>query len=89
MAQLTRHTFIKKTSAGAATLGAAAAVPGLASAHTIPGAHPATAAARLQGPLVAHVRNAATGEVALLVGTREIIVHDHDLVKRLIKAAQA
>ncbi|GAC1437036.1 MAG: hypothetical protein NVSMB65_11200 [Chloroflexota bacterium] len=90
MAKLTRRGFIRKTSAGAATLGALAAVPGLVDSVQ---AAPQSSAEALtpggpHGPLVAHVRNVTTGEIALLVGTREIIVRDHDLVRRLVKAAQ-
>ncbi|HVS48140.1 MAG TPA: hypothetical protein VHJ99_04485 [Candidatus Dormibacteraeota bacterium] len=38
--------------------------------------------------MVAHVRNVTTGEVALLVGTREIIYRDPALVARLVGAAR-
>ncbi len=86
MADLTRGGFIKKTSAGAATLGALAVAPGLVTAaQAAPEAHAASASSE---SLVAHVRNVATGEIALLVGTREIVIHDHALVRRLIKAAR-
>jgi hypothetical protein len=38
-------------------------------------------------PIIAHVSNVATGEVVLLVGSREIIFRDPQLVARLMKAA--
>ena len=38
-------------------------------------------------PIVAHVRDARTGEVDLFVGTRHIRVHDTDLAARLARAA--
>jgi hypothetical protein len=38
--------------------------------------------------MIAHVSNIATGEVALLVGAREIIFHDPEFVARLMKAAR-
>lgn len=38
--------------------------------------------------LIAHVRNAAKGEVALMVGTREVVVRDTELVGRLVAAAR-
>jgi len=44
-------------------------------------------AAAFSGPMIAHVSDVATGEVALLVGAREIIFHDPQLVARLMKAA--
>ena len=88
MAKLTRRGFIKKTSVGAATLGALVAVPGLAEVDATPEAHAAGRPAGPHEPLLAHVRNRASGEIALLVGTREVVIHDRELVMRLVKAAQ-
>jgi hypothetical protein len=89
MAKLTRRDLIKQTSAGAAALGALAAVPGLAGAQGAPEAHAAgPAVADGNGPVVAYLRDVAAGEIGLLVGTREIIVRDRELVQRLLKAAQ-
>jgi hypothetical protein len=89
MAKLTRRDLIKQTSAGAAALGALAALPGLAGAQGVPEAHAAgLAVADRTGPLVAYLRDMAKGEIGLLVGTREIIVRDRELVERLLKAAQ-
>jgi hypothetical protein len=39
-------------------------------------------------PLVAHVSNLATGELSIMSGTKEIILHDADLVMRLLKAVR-
>ncbi len=87
MAKLTRRGFIGQTTAGAATMGVLAAVPGL---EALPQRAPAAATERstrsLSGPLVAHVRNLATGEVSIMTGTREVIFRDTDLVMRLLKA---
>lgn len=88
MAKLTRSGFIKKTSAGAATIGALAAAPSLTAAHAASEALAPDHTAALREPMLAHVRNAASGEIAILVGTREVIVHDRELVKRLAKAAR-
>lgn len=85
MAKLTRRDVIKKTSAGAAALGALAVVPGLTTAQAATPEHATTAG---HEPLIAYVRDRARGEVALLVGTREIITHDPELVRRLLKAAR-
>jgi hypothetical protein len=89
MAMLTRRGFIQKTSLGAATVGALITVPGLA--H-VPEAFAApdskVSPGKLSGSLVAHVRNVSTGEIALMVGTREIVYHDRALVARLVKAAR-
>ncbi len=89
MAKLTRRGFITRTSAGMATIGALATVPGLAGAQAAPAAQEQdhTAAAQ-QEPLVAHVRNSVTGEIAVFVGTREVIMHDRALVRRLMRAAR-
>jgi len=84
MAKLTRRGFVKKSSVGAATLGALVAVPRLAEVEAAPQAH----VAGHHEPLLAHVRDRATGEIALLVGTREVVIHDRELVMRLVKAAQ-
>ena len=40
------------------------------------------------GPVVAHVRDAATGELGILNGTREVVVRDPRLVTRLLQAAR-
>jgi hypothetical protein len=89
MAKLTRRDLIKQTSAGAAALGALAALPGLVGAQDAPEAHAAgPAVADRNGPLVAYLRDVAGGEIGLLVGTREIIVRDRELVQRLLRAAQ-
>lgn len=89
MANLTRGRFLKQgsaTVAGVAAAGVLAGAPHL-TAHAAPalsvGERPA-----VQGPLVAHVRDIASGEVALMVGAREVVVHDHELVARLLKAAR-
>jgi hypothetical protein len=38
--------------------------------------------------MVAYVRDASRGEIALMVGDREVSYHDSEMVARLIKAAQ-
>jgi len=91
MAEVTRRGFIKKTSVGAVALGTMATVPGMGmtAAHAAAG-HPATdlTAAELREPLVAHVRNVASGEIAVMVGEREVIIQDRELAARLARAAR-
>jgi hypothetical protein len=91
MAKLTRRGFIKQTSVSVATIGVLAAAPLVA----IPDATDVvatdfaaeeTSVAELSGPLVAHVRDLATGEISLMSGTQEIIYRDPELVMRLIRA---
>ena len=38
--------------------------------------------------MVAHVQDASTGDVLLIVGTTEITFHDPELVARLLKGAR-
>jgi hypothetical protein len=89
MTDLTRRSFLKQTSVGAATLGLLSSLPALAA---IPDSPPATKpeapAAAFNGPMIAHVSDLATGEIALLVGAREIVFHDPQLVARLMKVAR-
>ena len=81
MPDSTRRNFLIATGAGAAAVGVASALPGSADgkpAHTLPSE---------AQPLVAHVSDPHSGHVSLLVGEREVTVHDPDLVARLARAA--
>jgi hypothetical protein len=40
------------------------------------------------GPILAHVRNAATGEIAVFFGEREVVIHDRAVAQRLLMAAK-
>lgn len=100
MDTLTRRRFLGWTSAGAVGAGLVAIVPRLtsragtppsASAPEMLGAQGATGPGARQPlaltePVVAYVHN-ATGDVSLMVGTREVALHDPDLVARLIGGA--
>ena len=86
----TRRWFLAQTSLGA---GAAAVV-----ATAAPRLGPIVAAAPpaepdapptglpLDQPLVVHLRDAATAELAVMVGTQEIVYRDPEIVARLLKA---
>jgi hypothetical protein len=88
MTDLNRRSFLKQTSIGAATLGLLSSLPALAVISESPqDTTTKVAATALSGPLIAHVSDVATGEVALLLGSREIIFRDPQLVARLMKAA--
>jgi hypothetical protein len=39
--------------------------------------------------MLVHVRDVASGEIALMVGTRELIYRDPELVSRLVRTAAA
>jgi len=89
---VTRRAFLAKGSAGAAgaiallnvgpnVLAAAAAEPNEA------GLTPEEVAA-LDGPLFVRIRDAATGEVEVLVGERSIVFQDKALVAKAIRATK-
>jgi len=92
MENLTRRLFFKQASLGVATTGIlAVAAPLAANSAELPQA--ATVAelsstAALPENMIAHVRNVATGEVSLMVGTQEIVYHDPELVARLLRSVQ-
>ena len=103
MAKLTRRRLLKETSVGVATLGVLAGVATTAttaathttatttsSAAAVAASIPASRkpVAALDGPVVAHVRDLATGEIALMVGTREIVYRDPVLVMNLLQVMQ-
>jgi hypothetical protein len=85
MTEPTRRNFLIASGAGAAAVGMAAAVPGTAGARTpdptsVTLPHDAT-------DLMVHVADPSTGNLALYVGEREVLVHDRELVARLARAA--
>jgi hypothetical protein len=41
----------------------------------------------LAGPMLVHVRDVASAEVAMMVGTRELVYRDPELVSRLVQTA--
>jgi hypothetical protein len=90
MSKLTRRGFINTSvgaAAGLAAAGALGAAPALAGAIVKPNRNTPLAEGAGQ-PMVAYVRNASKGEIALMVGEREVSYHDSEVVARLIKAAQ-
>jgi hypothetical protein len=89
MDKVTRKGFLGKTTLGVAAVGAMVAVPGLAEVGTAEAAPDFKLDEHeLAGPLVAHVRNLKSGEIAVYVGEREIVFHDRQFVKRLLNAAK-
>ena len=99
MQSVSRRIFFKQAGA----LAAAAAVAGSVAVapSSIAGAATGTAAALASdkdlspqenlGPddvLVAHVKNARTGEISLFLGHREITLHDRKVAARLVRATR-
>ena len=79
MSDTNRRKFLAVTGAGA-VLGAVGMSGG-----------PASAAARREGsaqePVVAYVEDHDSDEIHLMAGEREVVVHDRDLVTRILNAA--
>lgn len=89
MAELSRRTLLKTGSLG--LVAGVAALSGIDRLASIPGLRPADAGPDLSamgGDVVAHVRDASTGDVAIMVGTREVVHRDPQLVGRLLAAAR-
>jgi len=89
MANVTRRSFLWQTSAGAAAIGALAVAPSALARQprsNVP--VPQLSLITSSEPFVAFVRDATLGELALHIGTREVVVRDPDLVARLLKAAR-
>ena len=90
MKDLTRRRFLTHSSIGVALAGAVALVPGVATAMKLPakarsGAH----TANTNGPVIAHVRDLASGEIAMFVGSERFIISDRELAVRLHAAAMS
>ena len=70
--------------AGALAAGSAASAAELT--HSVSTAALRTAAERADGPVSFYVRNAATGELGVLTGEREVVVTDPALLNQLLTA---
>jgi hypothetical protein len=93
MPHLSRRGFLS-SSAGLTAAGVAlAAAPGLAAVIPEIGAEaddavaPTVSELESAGPLVVHVRDAVTGEVSVLSGESEVVLHDPAFVARIVAAA--
>jgi hypothetical protein len=98
MSEFTRRAFLKTSSAAVVAAGALAAAPALpAAVGALESTGPAdtgaadaaiadAGAGSLAEPLIAHVRDLATGEIGLFTGTREVTVLDPSLAARLARA---
>jgi hypothetical protein len=79
--------------AGAALVAAggpalAAAVPSRSTAHDSAASSAAEPAAHAAEPIIAHVRNARTGEIDVFRGTSQTRLHDPALAALLIRASR-
>jgi hypothetical protein len=97
-AGVSRRTFLRGTTLTAAAVGIAASVPNLSGLLASgSAATPAIdeslveadgEAAGLSEPLVAHIKDVATGEISLFHGEQEVVVHDPALARRLATSAR-
>ena len=84
-----RRLFLKRAALGVGATGLAIAMPGaLMREATGDGGEAASVAADLDMsgvlPMVAYVRDAATGDVVIVAGTSEVEVRDRQLASRLM-----
>jgi hypothetical protein len=99
---VSRRVFIRTGSLGAAAVAFVGSVPGLsglvtgvtsdsqqlpAAAGEVDGVAASGVASAVDGPVIAHVTDAASGDVSIYVGEREIVTRDPTLVAHLLRAA--
>jgi len=80
MSETSRRTFVAATGAGAV-----AGTVGLTAGSADAGTRRRTNSAK--APVVAYVKDHRSSILRLMVGEREVIVHDRDLVTRILNAA--
>lgn len=94
MEPIDRRSFFKQTGAAAVVVsmaGAVASVPlgvgsAVAGAATVRDDELTLSEQLHEGEhLVAHVKNARTGEISLFVGEREVRIHDRQIAARLVR----
>lgn len=81
MKETNRRVFLAATGSGVAAAAAVAVAPSALAAG--PASTPSQS--KQSGPVVAYVRDAAQGVVAVMVGEREYVVTDRDLVARITR----
>ena len=90
MNRVTRRVFLRNASMGAAAVGVAATVPSFLRGRAKPISTPSMPLAKVtqQGPLIAHIPDAASGEITLMIGNREVSYRNPGLAQTLLVAAQ-
>jgi hypothetical protein len=84
---LTRRSLLQRAPVTAATLSVLPAMPALAAIRRPPQAPAPRLPAASPRSMVIHVNDVAKGEMTLLVGAREIVLRNPQLVARFIEAA--
>jgi len=90
MSRLTRRSFLKRTAAGVGVAGVVAAAP----ASTLIAADGSAAEASIapetfHEPMLAYVHDAAKGELAVMVGERELVVKAPEVLACLARCQEA
>ena len=90
MGKLSRRTFLARTAVTAAAVtGGAVTLAGIGAPALVGAAPRSRSPMPIRGDvLAAHVRNISTGEVAVLMGTREVVYRDRTLVAQLLAAVR-
>jgi hypothetical protein len=97
MEEVSRRSFLKRSSAVVAAAGVATVVPvGAVAAstksRTTHGSSKSPAevepGAALDETVVAHVRDLGSGEIAVMAGEREVILHDRSVASTLYRATR-
>ncbi len=91
MDPVTRRTFLKRAGVGAAAVGVAATVPSFLRNGAKPSkVTPAVPMGRVsqEGPVVAHISDANTGDITLMSGTKEVTYHNPALARELLRASR-
>jgi hypothetical protein len=97
MEEVSRRIFFKQAGAAAAVAAVATgiAVTPVGLANAVAGAETtkvpelsAKEALRTDENLVAHVKDARSGEISLFIGQKEVTIHDRQIVTRLIRATR-
>lgn len=93
MNRVSRRTFLRQASMGAAAVGVATTVPSFLRKASKGKASSVTAAVPTghmtqDGPLIAHIDDANTGEITVMVGTRQVTYRNEEIARRLLSSTQ-
>jgi hypothetical protein len=90
-----RRVFLTRGSMAVAAAGMVAASPGFVNGLVATEAEAPAVESTIEGelptmaePIVAHVRDLATGEIGIFSGTQEVVFHDPGLAARLFHASR-
>ena len=88
---LSRRGFLKAAAVGAAAAGVVAIAPKVLTSATNSSTTSSEEAdvplGRITGPVVAYVRDVSTGEVVVMMGSKEVVRRDPSLATRLARIA--